>query len=293
MRKRKAIILPLVLLCSCELVVDVKMPQTPRRLTLNSVFQPDSTWQAQVFKSNGVLDEFPYGFEPVADASVTIHADDGAITTLPSFSMGVYRAKNQEKPVTGKIYSIEVSAPGFETVRSRGGVPNSTRITSAVIEERTPAMSNNFNNFIVDVTFEDDPSTENFYEIELYKEVKYAQPGTSDTIRSISHINLQLDEASISQAYSERLLVDDLKRQGNEISIRASGYDSFYESDDSEYVLSVVSLSKELHDYFLTSTLQYQTSGDPFAQPVHVTNNIENGFGIFGGANAASLRFKR
>lgn len=42
-------------------------------------------------------------------------------------------------------------------------------------------------------------------------------------------------------------------------------------------------LSEDGYNYLRTACLQELTSGDPFAQPVNVYNNIQNGFGIFAG----------
>lgn len=46
-------------------------------------------------------------------------------------------------------------------------------------------------------------------------------------------------------------------------------------------------LSEDGYNYLRTAHLQNTTSGDPFAQPVNVYNNIENGFGIFAGYSAS------
>jgi hypothetical protein len=47
------------------------------------------------------------------------------------------------------------------------------------------------------------------------------------------------------------------------------------------YKMSLRSLSSAYYNYRVTYNLQQETKGDPFAQPVQVFNNIQNGYGIF------------
>ena len=49
---------------------------------------------------------------------------------------------------------------------------------------------------------------------------------------------------------------------------------------------SILKLNYSKEDYFkykLSLEKYQETAGDPFAQPVQVYSNVENGFGIFGG----------
>jgi len=53
-------------------------------------------------------------------------------------------------------------------------------------------------------------------------------------------------------------------------------------------VATLSSVSEDYYKYNVTLAKYEQTQGDPFAQPVQVYSNIENGFGIFGGYSSFS-----
>jgi hypothetical protein len=55
------------------------------------------------------------------------------------------------------------------------------------------------------------------------------------------------------------------------------------QSDSTIIVVSLMSLSEDYFKYKLSLEKYQETAGDPFAQPVQVYSNVENGFGIFGG----------
>ena len=65
-----------------------------------------------------------------------------------------------------------------------------------------------------------------------------------------------------------------------------SGYEDGY---DWSYKISGIriylhNISKSYYYYRTSLELYQNTSGNPFAQPVQVYSNIENGFGIFAGS---------
>jgi hypothetical protein len=49
------------------------------------------------------------------------------------------------------------------------------------------------------------------------------------------------------------------------------------------------SVSEDYYNYMATKELQDETSGNPFAQPVSVYNNVSNGFGIFAGLSNSTF----
>ena len=55
----------------------------------------------------------------------------------------------------------------------------------------------------------------------------------------------------------------------------------------------LISASEDYFRYKRTYSLQEESSGDPFAQPVNVYNNIENGFGIVAGYSEDVFVYKK
>ena len=48
-------------------------------------------------------------------------------------------------------------------------------------------------------------------------------------------------------------------------------------------IVTLRTLSEDYYNYKITGSLQQNTSDNPFAQPVNVHDNIDDGFGIFAG----------
>lgn len=52
-------------------------------------------------------------------------------------------------------------------------------------------------------------------------------------------------------------------------------------------------ISRDMYLCKLTSALQDQTANDPLAQPVNVCNNIEHGYGFFGGYSRVIIGLRK
>ena len=62
--------------------------------------------------------------------------------------------------------------------------------------------------------------------------------------------------------------------------------------DRGEIYFVLKNISKSYYDFQSTYGLQDWNDGDPFAQPVQVFSNIENGIGIFMTGNIASEKIE-
>jgi hypothetical protein len=277
---KNLIIISLVFLFGCELVVDVDVPRQPSKITLNAAFTSDSTWNVQLRKSKYVLDEGEY--LPIMDAILTIKEDGVIVDELIHMNDGFYMSQTGHEPVMGRQYEIEASAPGYETVSAQSSLPSHTEIISGVYEFHGNQQSSQNNyNFSIDLTFNDPASEENFYEIEVFIDYAYYDPIQDDTIHQLQPIYAFTDDPAFANENYNGIIFDDKIVNGKQVQIRVKGGDFW--GDQTKYVVKLRSLSKDLYRYKLTSEVQWSIDGDPFAQPVHVHNNINNGFGIFGG----------
>ena len=103
-------------------------------------------------------------------------------------------------------------------------------------------------------------------------------------------------------SWEEQGLFNDLVFNGQTKSLQVSIPKFFleeeyiYQDGNTVYESGLKKIRFYLHNislpyfYFRTSLQAYdQTSGSPFAQPVQVYSNIENGFGIFAGAQVSYI----
>lgn len=279
--KRLLTALMTTLLISCELIVDVEIPFEAKQVTANAFFNPDSLWSVHLNLNRNILDEEP--FREINDAQVVIFEGDNAIATLTNMGYGRFRSDNKT-PEPGKTYGISVSAPGHDDLHASSSIPFPSRITSVEVYETTSNQST-----MLKVKLKDDGSETNFYELyvdlenEYYNYDKKQMEFWSHTLQLISEDPaIQNDNDS----YANSIVFKDALFNGREVDLtfRTAGAGI---SHHGMITVTLRTLSEDGYNYLRTLRLQDMTSGDPFAQPVNVYNNIQNGFGIFAGYSAS------
>ena len=84
---------------------------------------------------------------------------------------------------------------------------------------------------------------------------------------------------------SDKLLFNDLLFDGETATFKINLNELSYYS---YLVMNLYSCSEEYYLYNKSYQTAIETTGDPFAQPVQVFSNINNGHGIFGGFQLSS-----
>lgn len=276
-------ILFMVLLTACELVVDVDIPIEKRQLVLNSFFTPDSVWKAKLTLSRHILDEAPYQF--VEDAEIIVFDGENPIATLHHDSLGYYRA-NSGGPQQGKSYSIRVNATGYNAVESTSSCPppieaEFSELQSTVDEFDQPAYSFN-------ITFNDPPGN-TFYQVMVIAEYRFTNPNTGQGFVNRFYPQVWSDDPGIDHEEvnsAEGIFFPDALFHNKQFMVTVKMSQNYWGGGPQaklKYFVYFRSLSEDYYKYKVTSMLQEFTSGDPFAQPVNVYDNIQNGFGIFAG----------
>ena len=267
----------ITLLISCELIVDVDVPFKANQLTANSFINPDSLWFVQLNLNRNILDEEP--FREINDARIVIFEDDNATDTLTNMGYGRFRSDNKT-PEPGKTYTLSVSAPGYSDLQASTSIPFPCAITSVEVYESTSNQ-----NSMLKVKLKDDGAEANYYELymdlgnEYYNYDKKKMEFRRHRLQLISeNPAIQNDNDS----YSNSIIFKDLFFNGREVEltfkIPGTGF-----SRHGMVTITLRTLSEDGYNYLRTALLQDMASGDPFAQPINVYNNIQNGFGVFAG----------
>lgn len=277
---KRVIIGLLLVLMGCELIVDVDIPEEPSRITVNCLFNPDSTWRATLTASSFILRGYPY--VPIQNARVIIYDGEHPIDTL-AYAGSDYRS--DKSPAEGQSYSIRVEATGFESVFATSVVPTYTPDVSTELKEQVDAEGLET---VLTVTFYDNPSEENYYELLVF--------GTADRFFWYSSDSIYTTTfpipVEVKSPFFREQLINNI---GSGLLFRDSFFDdptiqieltTYYNlSNLAEMQVVVRNVTQEYYRYNSTLALQYDSDGNPFAQSVSVYNNIENGFGIFAGHN--------
>lgn len=288
---------------SCETIVEIDIPVEPTRLVINSTITPENYMSAHISESKHILDGSDV-YKRVQGAIVEIYEDGNLITNLPDSLEGNY-ISNNFKPLRGKLYEISVSKAGFETATAQVLMPLDTAVISGIkvdtVIEQEFGYSSHFLRF--NVAIQDDAAIDNFYKISVYEEglfIRYDYnvdpPALIDSVYYYNKLYIQTRDPSLEefQSYGQDILFNDELFNGStyHINVLTSIWVDPNNTNESSisYFVELANTSESYYRYELSSQLQLFTGENPFAQPVTVYNNIENGFGIFGAYNTAVVK---
>ena len=171
-----------LLLSSCdnmETVIDLDVPSHEPVLVLNGLLEVDSNVKVMVSYSTGAFsNHLPYC---LSDANVLLFEDNGQ--PIPLFvdtnnimnlyvddeinnNVPVYYYTNNYQPLLSKSYRIEVSHPNFNNdISAETQMPNDIYMNDQDLE--IDSISNP-GRISIDFSFDDDPSSENYYRIKIF-----------------------------------------------------------------------------------------------------------------------------
>jgi hypothetical protein len=282
-------IMVVLFLSGCYEVTEVNVPFNNPSLVINSVFTPDSSWAVSVTLNQQIFDKTD--FKTVDDAMVTISENNVPVETLKSTGNGRYKSEN--KPVAGRSYEITVNSSKYGVAKANSFIPLPVQLMEAEVVQAGTATGSDA---LVKIRFQDVPSTTNYYQLVILwqgsktvvtgwsstQELKTSQTTTVDS--KDPAISIRDEIGSSILAYGDGYSFKDSFFDGQETELTFScRYFADAQWTDQKLVIMLRSISEEMFLYKRTMLLQYYFEGDPFSQPVHVFNNIENGYGIFAG----------
>lgn len=294
MKKIYFIICISFLYISCEKVIPFDGDVTIPKLVINSIFVSDSTFKVHVSSSRSVIDTSP--FQNIEDAIVTIKDDNGTIIeTLNHLDNGFYAG--QTYPSQNQIYTLDVNHPNYNNISASDSLPSPITINN--VDTSTIIDPINGDRLQITMNFDDPENSQNYYLIETYSVNEYLVIKNSDTtdyeLDTTKQYMVLTDEVfqNGGRIWREQGLFNDLlfNGQNKSLEIEIPNYNETGNEIGYQWSYKTLSLRLYLHNisksyyYYRTSLELYQSaSGNPFAQPVQVYSNIENGFGVFAGS---------
>ncbi len=294
----------LVALSACEQVIAPDLPEHTPRLVLHAFFTAGG-WTAHVSRSSGILESLPAHDRPaVADAAVELLAGDRVIEEL-KFNHGAQVYVAEESTLkAGATYSLQVSAPEFATVRATDTIPRP--VPTSVRSYRT-----NRGEFSIEVEIEDPPGEANYYQISLYQVFTGRGATRYEGILSTKDPSImadnRVDESPLEEeSFSgEAPFFKDSLFDGrtHEIELTDSGVAVLRDdgsrgseggadgqgSSNRKINLQVLYISAAYYEFLKTARLHDYTRDNPFAEPLNVYSNVDNGYGIFAGYSSRTF----
>ncbi len=304
----------LIVLGSCETVIDVDLPVEPTRLVVNGFINPDSAVTVRISKSKFVLDRAE-SFTLVEDAQAVLFENGQEITQLNHVGTGLYTSPY--RPQVGQQYTIQVDADGLESVEASSEIVKTVeiaRLTADSIRRENGSVCSNGDcvptfttAYRFQMTFTDFEERDNFYEVVSYVVVRDSFPVFDD-----ANPGGPIEYEIFTERRRAFLISDDPVVSSSEFDFGDGGFfgSSLLFTDDifsgrsytlnfttegafggkiTQLTVMLRTLSVDQYEYLRTLQLQEFNEGDPFSEVVPVYNNIENGFGIFAGYSADSV----
>lgn len=307
--KKLALFLLLInfIFVACQTVVDIDIPLESPKLVLNSILANEESIMVHLSESRHILDEGE--FQNVNGAGVKIYENGEFLSNLYSSGsgFGLYSSDSSIRVKSGNTYRVEVSKNGFQSIDAEARVPLNAAKILAVDFDTAQTNTNTYsqNNFEFDIEIEDEAGVENFYELLIieegytyYYDYNTNPPTVTDSSRFMASLSLESSDPSLEeyQSYGESILFNDGFFDGKKyhIKVTSSYYSDFIGNKESQskYTIVLRNTSKSYYLYRQSVELQAWVQDDPFAQPVQIYNNINNGFGIFAAYNEMKIEIK-
>lgn len=309
-------------LYSCENVVDIDVPEKPPKLVLNAYISPDSLWQVNLSHSKYVLDSNDY--REISHAEVSVFENGQLMENLiyqvtgsQYYRSGYYRSV-EHKPQPGNIYRIEAKVDGYETIWAETSVPEPVIVENFTIDTSRIITRDYESGYKLTATFKDPPGIRNYYQVELFAKSTRSNTITywdengvaRDSIhfyQNKSSVYISPLDPGISEeqfGYGNAVLFSDGRFNGNIFKFEflisewyvSQVFDPNYASEDQASLIVVLrNVDEAMYLYETTADLQDWNSDNPFAEPVPVFSNVENGYGVLGSyaANSNELVLKK
>ncbi len=308
---------------ACETIVDVDIPKEDSRLEVNSFKGIDAPVSAEESQSKFVHSNEP--LREVFDAEVVLLEDGQIVATLEEFPInsdiittpsGPYAT--DFVPSAGREYTLRVSKSGFDPVEATTLIAPPTPIAN-LRYDTIPAVFEEFDS-TGNVTLVERPSLnqvwlgiddpggeENFYEVLVqryrtsfsFKEDDDGNFIITDTFRILAPVPLVSNDPIVDdnndffegeeEAFTSGAFMfsDEIfNGQLYTFNFRLDQFFGFVPEEESEYFITLRTLSEAQYRYILSVDLQRENQDNPFAEPVPVFNNVEGGYGIFAGYSA-------
>jgi hypothetical protein len=283
----------LLLLMGCEKIIDVDIPESERKIVVNSILSEDQTASVYLSRSLTVLepDEFVY----INGADVCLFNGELMIGKFTADTAGQYYLQGF-KPQPGLTYRLTVDYPGLNPVEAVTTVPDFVPIVSwdtiAIVSEWGTR------DYQLKVVFDDPSGIANYYGLSVYitfKEIDYMT--MEPTGRMITRLVYLYSGSDLflqdeSHNYGGKIYFDDLLFDGQTKTTEVGLYDyAIYESDTVWIDLHLEQLAPAFYKYVVSNEGYQEAHNNPFAEPVQVYTNISGGLGIFSSYSFASRSF--
>jgi len=297
-------IISVCILSSCEKIIYINLDEGEQKIVLNGALSPDSSVVVHVTRTRQISQAGPdYWEQPEPDSmivdDVVLYEDGrliGHLEHLRDYFFGV----PDFWPSAGKTYRLEASSgkmkPATATVTIPVSIPiNSFDTVRFLRDNWQPAVR-------ISMQFTDPGVEENYYALEIVGIQHYYDWRNNvftDSIIAfhfaptglVGRVNdvLDLDFLDINQEFriERKLLFSDQLFNGKvfDLSFDILKDYSYRMEDTVRFKVGLLKVEKPAFLFAVSMQKYGQAQGNPFAEPVQLYTNVENGFGLVSASN--------
>ena len=240
--------------------------------------------------------------KPLEGANIQLFKDGNLLPAFSNNGEFFETVLNPSDLEPGSTYKLEVEHPDFESVSSTQIMPEKTKIDSFIFEkDGTLDEFGDISDELI-IEFTDDPNEENYYMFQFIEEGVRIDSWSQDTFYFNDARYIETRDPNIVYGFngysgfgSGRVpMLSDASFNGKKFKAIFSSYSNdFWQGRTTEKLTAyLISISKERYFYLSSLGSYYDSDGNPFAEPVNVAGNIENGLGAFGTQSIDSKEIK-
>ncbi len=287
----------LIFAIACERPVDLNIEAPSQKLVVISNFSPTQALQVEVSQARSVLNTEQPNY--IKNAVVDVYENAEFMERLQLINTDPesppYYASKYFVPKEKTLYTIQVEAPGFESVRAESSIPQRIDIERLTISEVNAFFEKNNHliyTFRVAINFKDPKEEENYYHLNFYQQVLKYEVTQNDTLITGSYFRRvefspETDNNSFIAYFDGGTLFEDKPFNGKFITYSFQSKSYIYTDKEllGDMFVELRTTSKEYYLFHNSLSRQQTSPSGPFTEPVIIFNNIQNGSGIFAGYN--------
>ncbi len=254
---------------ACELTVDAELPDYEKQMVVHCYPNTES-FSTAVSTTVGLLENG--NPEPLADATVELYEGSQLLFSVDGNAIVPFT----EPLKNGQEYTLKVTHPEFETMQATQKMPQHVPVKKAVYKENGGIDEFGDEVDVLQISIDDPAEEENYYEIVL---LVYQDPiNNPDQVYFV--YPAENNSQGISTVYSDVLVVSDQLFNGQSYTLSPKFY-GYYSNEEVEFKLVWRNITKERFLYLKSVTGHIYAQDDPFAEPVGLLTNFDQGLGIF------------
>lgn len=212
-----------------------------------------------------------------SDATITILSDTGAEQFIDNNNSFIFNFRSTNVIDTESLYEIEVQVPGFETVsKASQQILSNVKVSDFKFSQNGGIDNDGNGRSSVDIVIEDPVDEENYYEICIMLwNGSIGNPNYNSTYTSSN-------DPIVSRSYNyNSVLLSDATFNGNNKELKLQMYTISEDDAAQRLYLKTRTVTKEYYQFSRTLERFDELEDNPFATPVQIFTNFDNGIGIF------------